>query len=66
MTQNWKGLPDLGRLGESPEHLGRQETRGLEQDLSMLCGGQGNVRWRWTNKLFSCKSLPKRPFWECT
>lgn len=55
MAQNWRSAGDLGRLGESPEHLGRQETRGLNRLVHAL-RGPGECEMEMDKQVFfSCK-----------
>lgn len=65
MAQNWRSAGDLGRLGQSPEQLGRQETRELNRLVHVL-RGPGECEMEMDKQVFFPIKFPKHPFWECT
>ena len=63
MAQNWRSAGDLGRLGQSPEQLGRQETRELNRLVHVL-RGPGECEMEMDKQVFFPIKFPKHPFWE--
>ena len=59
-ARNWWSAGDLGRLSESPEQLGRQETRELNKLVRAL-RGPGECEMETDKQVFLPVNFPKRP-----